>query len=148
VSTPRLWLACAIVAGCGGSGTSVDAFTGLCTDAQPLPATFTSMKQIFVDTCTTCHTTGIVLDLEPAVAYANLVGKPASSYTNPPTDETCGGTLVVPGNPSSSYLYIKLTSTPCAGVSMPRTDIGTPSSLPACQLSAIHDWIAAGAADN
>jgi hypothetical protein len=72
-------------------------------------------------------------------AYAAIVGQPA------PADEACGGTLVVPGSPDSSYLYQKLASpTPCAGSQMPRGDFG-PQPLAGCELDLVRGWIVAGA---
>ena len=137
-------LAVFVCGGCGGSPSVPDA-PGFCSDAHPLAPTFANMTELFTG-CTSCHTTGIPLDLDPAVAYADLVNVRAPSYTTPPIDESCGGVLVVPGDPSSSYLDQKLsTTTPCAGAGMPLTDIGTTSSLPACAVRLVHDWIAAGA---
>jgi hypothetical protein len=134
--------------GCGGGMETVDAPSGLCTDQAPLPPTFASVQQILDARCTTCHGPSVELDLEPGVSYANLVNRVAPNYTNPFVDESCGGVLVEPGAPMASYLYQKLATTPCAGASMPRTDIGLPSPIPACELAAIHDWIAGGAVNN
>ena len=103
------------------------------------------MQKIFGSICTECHIAGVELDLAPSVSYANLVGVTAPSYANPPTDESCGGVLVVPGNPASSYLYQKLTTTPCAGSEMPVTELGISVPLPACEQTLVHDWIEAGA---
>ena len=73
---------------------------------------------------------------------------PAVDYTDPAVMDSCGGTLVTPGDAATSYLFIKITSdSPCAGVQMPRTDIGTSAPLPMCAQNLIHDWIEAGAPD-
>ena len=97
------------------------------------------MQTIFDQSCVTCHTTGNDLNLEAGLSWANLVNQPA------PTAETCGGTLVVPGNPSASYLDQKLTSpAPCSGSQMPRTDL-LPDPLPACVTALVVAWIAEGA---
>jgi len=123
-----------------------DAQADLCSDQAPLAPTFANMQRLFAGRCTTCHTAGVELDLQPDVSYANLVGRAAPNYSDPVTDESCGGTLVTPGDPAASYLYQKVSlAQPCAGAQMPRTDIGTSSPLIACAQLLVHDWIAAGA---
>ncbi len=98
------------------------------------------MQAIFTQNCIVCHGAGNDLDLRPGVSSANLVNQPA------PSPEACGGTLVVPGNPSASYLYQKLTNpAPCSGSQMPRTDL-FPDPLPACVTALVAAWIAGGAA--
>ena len=140
------WLAIVVLVACGKSAAPApDAMTALCTDSAPLAPTFANMQKVFASICTECHIAGVELDLAPSVSYANLVGVTAPSYANPPTDESCGGVLVVPGNPTASYLYLKLTTPPCAGSQMPLTELGMSFSLPACELTLVHDWIAAGA---
>ena len=141
----RVWrIACLLVA-CG-STPAADAPAGLCSDRMPAAPTFANVQQLFSGICTTCHTTGVTLDLGPSVAYANLVGRTAPSYTQPPTDESCGGLLVKPGAPDASYLFQKVSNAhPCAGSQMPLNDIGVPSPLQPCAQTLIHDWIAAGA---
>jgi hypothetical protein len=141
----RVATAIALVA-CHAPPPAPDAQTDLCTDQQPLAPTFANIQRLFTGRCTTCHTAGVELDLEAGVSYGNLVGRAAPNYSDPVTDESCGGTLVVPGDPAASYLYQKLSlAQPCAGAQMPRTDIGTSSPLVACAQLAVHDWIAAGA---
>jgi len=62
-----------------------------------------------------------------------------------PAAESCGGILVVPGNPDASYLYQKLSNPkPCAGERMPRTEFGS-QPLPDCVVMLVHDWIVGGA---
>ena len=131
----------ALLAACGGSARGpvadggrdtvavvdrVDPRLAMCSryqaqiDAAPSPP-FDVVQQIFDDNCTGCHGTGAVL-------------------------ESCGGTLVVPGDPVSSYLYQKLTlSHPCAGAQMPLDELFTSQPLPECMTSIVRDWIQAGA---
>lgn len=131
---------------CGQPVQLADAPAPFCTDAMPLPPTFTNVQRLFTAACTTCHTAGVELDLVAPVSYQNLVGQAPPAYSDPPTDESCGIVLVRPGDPAGSYLYQKLSAAqPCAGSPMPLTDIGTPSPLAACAQQLIHDWIAAGA---
>jgi hypothetical protein len=105
-------------------------------DTRP---SFAIVQQIFVENCVTCHTLGSDLDLSPGVAWGNLIGKAA------PATESCGGTLVVPGDPNGSYLYEKLSNDhPCSGLRMPRTEFGS-GSLPECLIALIRQWILTGA---
>jgi len=103
------------------------------------PIGYDVIQTIFSQSCIICHTTGNDLDLQAGVSWANLVNQPA------PASESCGGTLVVPGSPSASYLYQKLTNpAPCTGSQMPRTDL-FPDPLPACVTALVSAWIAEGA---
>src|SRR5215831_12749607 len=72
---------------------------GASPDGGGPPPTFADVQLIFDQNCAACHYTGADLDLTEGHAYADLVGHAA------PTAESCGGTLVVPGDPASSYLY-------------------------------------------
>ena len=140
----RFVVAVLVAAACGKQVTTPDASTAFCTDQTPAP-TFANVQRLFSTICVTCHTAGVPLDLE-APAYNRIVNMPAVDYTDPAVMDSCGGTLVVPGNPATSYLFVKISSeSPCAGVQMPRTDIGTSAALPMCAQNLIHDWIAAGA---
>jgi hypothetical protein len=107
---------------------------------------FDVIQKVFTEHCTSCHSSEVDaavagaadLDLSAGHAWMNLVGQPA------PAAESCGGTLVVPGDPAGSYLYQKLTSDrPCSGERMPRGDAALP--LPDCVLSLVRAWIVEGA---
>ncbi|MFK8001298.1 MAG: hypothetical protein AB8H86_17010 [Polyangiales bacterium] len=98
------------------------------------------VRPIFDDTCagSLCHTQrraagDLELEVDP---HAALVGVSA----------TCGGrVLVVPGNPSESYLMSKLLGIEmCRGNSMP---LRAPA-LPPEQLAVIENWICGGAPNN
>jgi hypothetical protein len=117
----------------------VDPRAAICADASTSAVSFDLVQTIFTTNCVTCHTRGDDLNLSAGVAWADLVNQPA------PTAEACGGTLVVPGDPSASYLYQKLTNpTPCSGSQMPRTSL-FPNPLPACVTALIAAWILEGA---
>lgn len=53
--------------------------------------------------------------------------------------------IIVPGRPCASVLFLKVTSTPPLGARMPRNG---PPYLSDAQIRLIHDWIAEGALDN
>jgi hypothetical protein len=132
-----------LIAACGHAPPLPDAFV-FCTDAQPLAPTFTNVQRLFTRSCTRCHDTLVPLDLLPGAAYADLVGVVPPNYSDPVTDESCGGVLVKPGDPAASYIFQKISTTPCAGSQMPASDVG-PAPLEPCAQALIHDWIAAGA---
>jgi hypothetical protein len=107
-----------------------------------------AVQAIFDEHCVNCHDAAKQnipaypeLPLTAGVAHASLVSQPAH--------ETCGGTLVIPGDPSHSYLVHKLTdATPCEGMHMPRRFEGGPGpmlSLSADEMSTISRWISSGA---
>jgi hypothetical protein len=153
-------ITCAVLASCSGAtsgspdahpdlhadvppGETQDPRAAICATASAAGVTasppFDVVQQIFDDNCTSCHSPGADVDLSPGVAWGNLVGRPA------PSTESCGGTLVVPGDPSASYLYQKLSSNqPCSGVRMPRTEFAS-DPLPDCVIALVANWIATGA---
>ena len=135
-----------VLACCGHQAPPPDAFA-LCTDTQPIAATFTNVQRLFTRSCTRCHDALVELDLLPQVSYGNLVGVAAPNYADPATDESCGGLLVTPGDPDASYLFHKVATTPCAGSPMPLSEVGV-SPLEPCAQTLIHDWIALGAHDD
>jgi hypothetical protein len=109
-------------------------------------ATMADVQAIFDDRCVQCHDPSLSglpgypqLALIEGSAYANLVNKPGL--------ETCGGALVVPGDPDQSYLVRKLSDAePCEGARMPRTfGLGVPAPLTTAELATIRAWISAGA---
>ena len=100
---------------------------------------YATVQHIFDDQCVSCHGPGADLVLDNKTSWTNLVNHPA------PPSESCGGTLVVPGDPAASYLFEKLsTSSPCSGLQMPRGDLGS-EPLPACVVKLISTWIGEGA---
>lgn len=108
-------------------------------DAGPT-VPYNAIQTIFDENCVVCHTLGADLVLEDGLSWGNLVNHPA------PAAESCGGTLVVPENPSESYLYQKLTNpSPCSGEQMPRGELA-PNPLPACVIAIVEAWISGGAA--
>jgi hypothetical protein len=106
-----------------------------------------------------CHYNGITtrysaLDMSSQTfAYWNLVDQPA---VGPSCSQM--GTRVVPFDPDSSILYLKISQvTPSCGSRMPADPVTLLNSgastfsgnpLPDDQQQLVHDWIAAGAQDN
>jgi hypothetical protein len=80
-----------------------------------------------------------MVSLLDGVSWNNLVEKPA------PAPESCGGVLVMPGQPSTSYLYQKLTNAmPCSGAQMPLGEFAS-LPLPDCAVAIVRAWIEEGA---
>jgi len=118
-----------------------DPRAAICTEpeAGTSSVNYQVIQTIFNQNCVICHSPGNDLNLQAGVSWPALVNQPA------PSAEACGGTLVVPGNSSASYLYQKLTNlSPCSGSQMPRTDL-LPDPLPACVTALVAAWIAQGA---
>lgn len=153
--------ALASLAGCGNPGTTsphdmavADAHTAdsatpqpLCNDAEQgdagITPSFANVQKVFDQNCIGCHCCGDSLDLTRGASYAHLVNQTIPKENG--TDETCGGTLVKPGDPAASYLYQKITlDMPCAGNRMPLNEF-TPAPLPDCEQDLIRRWILAGA---
>jgi hypothetical protein len=67
--------------------------------------------------------------------YAALIKGGANSAT----------TIVVPGTPCNSALYLKLTTAPPSGARMPKNG---PPFFTTDELQLVHDWIAEGGLEN
>jgi hypothetical protein len=119
-----------------------------CPSTPPPAPTLSSIQAaIFTPSCTfsSCHSSagnagGLVL--EAGVSFANLVGVPAQQSAA----AQAGLFRVAPGNPSQSFLTIKLAAgTPAAyGDHMPDTG----QQLGDADLNAIAQWISLGAQDD
>ena len=123
--------------GDGGS----DGMMGGISHAEEIQAIWTANC---VDSCHESGGSAAYLDLSDGEAYANIVGEPS------PTASAL--TLVEPGDPESSYLYMKVAGRHLElegglGVQMPLSeDLSTPEPLPQEEQDLIRDWIAEGAA--
>jgi hypothetical protein len=134
-------LALSVAAGCGGS-----------SSPSAAPATF---SQVYADIfplgtkaqCNYCHDrpaneiSNGMLDMGHAQAdvYAAIVGTSSMSAK-------CGAThtVVVPGDSSTSLLFLKLQAAPPCGDRMPQGA----SPLTAASLEMVRSWIDAGAMNN
>jgi hypothetical protein len=144
--------ALALLAGCPSSEPKPDlsvpdlASIDVCSDDSPdaAAATFANVQRIFDTRCVQCHCCGAYLDFTIGDPRAMLIQR-VPSADDQGTDERCGGVLVVPGDAGVSYLYQKLSSpVPCAGLQMPRIEIGS-LPLPTCEQDLIRRWIDEGA---
>jgi len=133
--------------GSGGSGVAgATGSTGGTGAGGAVGATaFSSVLSVFKARCVQCHSAGAVavpktsLYLTADVAYSALVSVASA-------DEPCGGTFVVPGKSSQSYLVQKLTeASPCDGMQMPMQYEGPFVPLDSTQLATIVNWIDEGA---
>jgi hypothetical protein len=87
--------------------------------------------------CTGCHGSsgGFSIGADAETAYVNIVqGAPGN----------CGLTYVVPGDPSSSFLYEKISQTPSCGNRMPAGN-ATYFDTNVGELEIIQVWITEGA---
>lgn len=143
------WLCVLLLAGAGAA--CDEKLSDLTGPTPDLTTTFASIQREIFNArdsagrpaCTQCHAAGGLaaatgLILTEGVAYGNLVNRP--SRLRP------GEILVIPGDPSNSYLVRKLEGAPdITGVRMPFA--GGPF-LTTGQMAVIRRWIEQGAADN
>jgi len=129
-------------AACAGDGTGLDEFGNpIGGGGAPLQPTFTSIQtHIFTPICTQCHAGAVAplgFSLETGVSYESLVN--VASVQQP------GILRVQPGAPESSYLVHKLEG--AAGITGGRMPLGPPA-LSTGEVTAVRDWIRAGAPRN
>ena len=111
----------------------------ICADPAAATPPYRLVQQIFDSNCTSCHASGPMVDLSSEKSWNDLVQKPA------PAPESCGGLLVVPSQPSMSYLFEKLSNAkPCFGAEMPLGEFES-NPLPACVVDIVRAWIEEGA---
>lgn len=147
----RYWQSLCVLLLAGASAACDEKLSDLTGPTPDLTVTFTSIQRDIFNArdsagrpaCTQCHAAGGIaagtgLILTEGVSYANLVNR--TSRLRP------GETLVIPGDPSNSYLVRKLEGDPnINGVRMPFA--GGPY-LTGGQMAVIRRWIELGAANN
>jgi hypothetical protein len=95
------------------------------------------VTRVFEQRCTGCHggdAPSAGLDLRAAAFHAATVNRPST--------ERPGSILVVPNDPSASYLFLKVTADPprIDGARMPKD-----GTLSADEIETVRAWIAGGA---
>lgn len=125
----------------GGTTDEPTSSTTAGTSTGGAAVSFAAVQEIFTSACN-CHQTppnpgNGMLELTPGNAHANLVGVKSS--------QAAGTNRVEPGDPSKSYLWLKLTGdylsvTGGTGDPMPLGGSLTPE-----QMTTIEEWILAGA---
>ncbi len=136
------WIAGAEFADTDGGSTGGDTATtgATATTGEPAAPTFTNVQAIFTAACS-CHLGPAgagngMLSLAMADAYANIFNKKSVGLATM--------NLVTPMDPSTSYLYLKLTGEfMAAGGKGDKMPLGP--ALSADQLMLIEEWINAGA---
>lgn len=113
-----------------------------CADATQHSDFAWIQQHVLTPSCATsmCHsgeTPSVDLSLEAGQAYANLVGKGASTAS--------GWIRVVPGSPDDSYLMVALGRAPGPMPEDGFMPLGSPA-LCSGKLDAVARWIGAGAA--
>lgn len=132
--TRWLWLA-ALAACLGGCSDQGDP-----TDGEPDGAISYAgdIQPIFSASCASndCHG-----GPEPALGLSLVAGSSYANIVDQPSLQRPDLRLVLPGEPDSSYLYLKLVGT--AGIDGARMPFG--GTLPQASIDRIGDWIARGA---
>lgn len=133
-------------ANCGACGNTCSlgqtCEAGACACGSASVSFASAVQPIFTASCATagCHK-GVMpqqgLDLSAGKAYANLVNVAANECND-------GRKLVLPGQPSQSYLMDKMMNVDlCSGTKMPK--LGSVSNA---ELQTVADWICGGALNN
>ncbi len=124
-----------VLAGCSDMGEKVD--DGPLAPPPDTVSFVTDIQPIFDLHCVGCHgLDGFAgLDLRSGFSHANLVGVTATEIDMPRVD---------PGEPQTSWLYLKLTGAQTVGDPMPAG--GFP--LPEATVDLVEQWITEGALDN
>jgi hypothetical protein len=132
----------AFLCGCSGNGLGLDEY-GRPLRAQPavLTASFAGLRVSVIEPqCLTCHfgpSAAGQLDLSGPGAYTRLAGAGNLSREKP------GSRLIVPGEPDSSYLYLKTAGTGIVEARMPKDR----APLSPAELDSLKAWILRGAAE-
>ena len=130
----------------GATGGTTGGDTGGLPPDCELEATFASISdKYFQVSCnfSSCHGAAQAggLNLDPAVAYSQLVGVNATHAG------AKGEVRVTPGDPEASFLYRKISGVdPSQGLLMPLGE-QKPYDLE-CRVEAVRQWILAGAPEN
>lgn len=137
----------ALAAGCSGGGGGSDTPIPSPTPCTAIPATLTALQsQVFQPSCTfsSCHG-----HASPQNGFdtssAALVLATGSNQTAQETFNGAAVMRITPGNHAASYVWLKVTgATGIQGDRMPSTgqDIST------CAVTALEQWIDAGAPNN
>ncbi len=112
---------------------------------SPAAVTLTQLQtDVFTPICSPCHGFGFPeagMRLEPGRTWSQTVGVPSIQAT--------GLSRVEPGDPSRSYLMLKVLGLhlQVPGGAGERMPWGAPA-LPASDTARIHDWICRGAPDD
>lgn len=123
-----------------GSSSSGDTNTPV---ENTVTVSFSADVQAILDSSciTNCHSSGgeaAFLSFSSDVSYNNLVDQPSTRTTG-------GGTLVVPGSPSDSVLYRRITQAGIVSGDPPMPPSGT---LGSSDIEKVSTWISEGALNN
>ncbi len=103
------------------------------------------VQPIFNARCTSCHSPGSPTTDFVGIRMVLTAGQSYDSLVDQPSSQRPDLTLVVPGNPDSSLLWLKVSSNaPPVGATMPLLG----ARLSSAELAVIRDWVDQGAANN
>ena len=140
ISSALTAVAVFLAAGCSGNGEGLNSY------GQPLGKAhaallpdFTSLKASLLDPqCAACHSgpsSAANLDLAAPDVYTRLTGPQNASLQQP------GMRQIAPGNPDSSYFYLKMIGKNIIEARMPKDR----APLEAGELAVVREWIEKGA---
>lgn len=128
-----------LLASCGdGSPGSVDAAADAAAEADAVPAVCSSddpayvAEQLLLGPCASCHS-----GLEPDGDLGFFLPEDIEAMYGAPSSECPDEILVIPGNPTDSYLIEKLYPNPSCGDRMPMA-----APLPPGLIACFEQWIA------
>jgi mono/diheme cytochrome c family protein len=103
------------------------------------------IQPIFDARCTSCHSPGFPTNTIVGIPMVLTPGRSFGSLVNQASAQRPDLTLVTPGEPDASLLWLKVSSnSPPVGATMPL--IG--DRLSSAELALVRDWIAQGARNN
>ena len=135
-----------IVGAVGFSGLACQ--EGVNTPAPPTSGTVSlanDLQPIFSARCTNCHAPGTPANTVLGIRMVLTPGQSFGSLVNQASSQQPDLTLVVPGDPDASLLWLKVSSNaPPVGATMPLFG----QRLSSGELGLLRDWIAQGAQNN
>ncbi len=103
------------------------------------------VQPIFNARCTSCHAPGTPTNTVVGIRMVLTPGESFGSLVNQASSQRPDLTLVTPGDPDASFLWLKVSSnSPPVGATMPLLG----SRLTSNELALVRDWIDQGAANN
>lgn len=105
----------------------------------------TDVQPIFNARCTSCHSPGFPTNVVVGIRMVLTPDESFNALVNQTSSQRADLTLVVPGDPDASLLWLKVSSDgPPVGATMPLLG----QRLTSSELANVRDWIAQGGQNN